>query len=267
MTLAFLTLNALPFGPAAAQDAGPSTRADETAIPAPGTAASLLGDPVLSPLLDHHYQGAKLPARPPAFQRPRRNLFDQRFRIVLAARLEPGMRVADLRANTDAFTALVARAVGAQGVVYAVVTAPGRVAELQAIAKVYRVDNIVPIIDTGEKTQLPAEGVDLAFLAPSEQDLKQPRAVLDSIHQALIPFGSLIVIGNRLRSTDRSAWNPHQVRAERDGLIDEVLQAGFRLVEEPRFLTDSYVLRFEKLSDEPNVEVGPIESAAPGTEP
>ena len=267
MTLASLVLHALPLGPAAARGAEPSTPAAETAPPAPGPAGSLLRDPLLSPLLDRHYQGAKLPARPPAFQRPRHDLFDQRFRIILAAGLEPGMRVADLRADTDAFTALLARAVGAEGVVYAVVTAPDRVAELQAIAKAYRVDNIIPVIDTGEKTELPAEAVDVAFLAPSEQDFEQPRAVLDAIHQALIPFGSLIVIGNRLRAADRSAWNPHQVRAERDGLVDEVLQAGFRLVEEPRFLGDTYVLRFEKLSDEPNVEIGPIETAAPGTEP
>ena len=265
MTLVSLVLNALPPGPAAAQGTEPLTLADETAAPAP--ADSLLRDPRLSPLLDRHYQGAKLFARPQVFQRPRRALFDQRFRIVYAARLEPGMRVADLRADTDAFTALVARAVGAQGLVYAVVASPQRVADLQAFAKVYRVDNIIPIIDTGEPIQLPAEGVDLAFLAPSDQDLEQPRAILDSIHKALIPFGSLIVIGDRLGSNDSPAWSPHRVRAQRDGVIDEVQQAGFRLVDAPHLLADSYVLRFEKLSDEPNVEVGPIESAAPGTAP
>jgi hypothetical protein len=54
------------------------------------------------------------------FEREGREVYDRRAEIVNAARLQPGMRVADIGAGTGLFTFLFAEVVGPQGRVYAV---------------------------------------------------------------------------------------------------------------------------------------------------
>ncbi|HYN77959.1 MAG TPA: methyltransferase domain-containing protein, partial [Lamprocystis sp. (in: g-proteobacteria)] len=240
---------------------------DAAAIPGPGPAASILSDPVFSPLLDRHYRGTRVRAWTPGFRGPRREIFDQRFKIVSMARLLPGLRVADVGADTAAFTGLIARAVGAEGVVYALAGSPSHASELQALAQEYRVDNIRTVGSTGPEDPFPTAGIDLAFLRGSEHALAHPPAMLDAIHRALIPYGTLIVLDDRPQSDSRAPWDRSPRRTDRDAVVEAVQQAGFQLVEEPRVLTDSYFLRFEKLSDAPNIEVGPIESTAPTQAP
>lgn len=251
----------------APSDAPLADMAGETA-PAPAAPArSQLADPVASPLLDRHYRGGDPRHWTKVFERPGREVFDQRFRIVHAARPHPGMRVADIGAGTGLFTVLFARAVGPEGRVYAVDLSESFVAGIRELARTYRVDNIVPIVNTQKASGLEAGSIDLAFLNDTYRDFEQPRAMLDSIYQALVPYGTLIVVDLRQEPGVSATWGTRRMRGGRDRVVSEVEDAGFRLVEEPDFLRESYFLRFEKVGDEPDLEVGPIETDVPASEP
>ena len=217
------------------------------------------GPPGGSPLLNRYYQGADFGRWTDVFERRGREVFDQRFQIVHAAGVREGMRVADIGAGTGFFAALFARAVGPEGVVYAVDTSPDFVAGIEERARTYRVKNLVPIVNTQQGTGLEPNSIDLAFLCDTYHHFEDPRAMLDSIYQALAPYGSLIIIDMHRIPGLSSPWTMGHVRAGRNQVVSEVEAAGFRLMEEPRLLRDNFYLRFEKLSDEPDLKVGPIE--------
>jgi len=217
------------------------------------------GPPGGSPLLNRYYQGADFDRWTDVFERRGREVFDQRFQIVHAAGVREGMRVADIGAGTGFFAALFARAVGPEGVVYAVDTSPDFVAGIEERARTYRVKNLVPIVNTQQGTGLEPNSIDLAFLCDTYHHFEDPRAMLDSIYQALAPYGSLIIIDMHRIPGLSSPWTMGHVRAGRNQVVSEVEAAGFRLMEEPQFLRDNFFLRFEKLSDEPELKVGPIE--------
>jgi ubiquinone/menaquinone biosynthesis C-methylase UbiE len=249
-------------------DAPPVEDRPEPAVPeAPATptapGAPKRAEPAVGPLPDRRHQGADPRAGAKVFVRPGQEVYDQRFRIVHAARPHLGMRVADIGAGTGQFAVLFARAVGPEGRVYALGSSESFVAGLRELARTYRVDNIVPMVGTRQGTGLPAGSIDLAFLSDSYHRLEQPRAMLDSIYQALVPYGSLIVVDFRREVGVGSPWVMSHVRQGRDQVVAAIQDAGFRLVEEPDFLRESYFLRFEKVGDEPDLEVGPIETDAP----
>jgi predicted methyltransferase len=267
-TLACLAAMAAPARTlAAAQTPGIPEDPGATAVPAQKPAESIYRDPVASPLLDRHYEGAQTRAPVPELERPGAEVFDQRFQIVYAAQPRPGMRVADIGAGSGVFTGLFARAVGAEGVVYGVDTSPDIAARLKALAQTYRVSNIVAVVNTPEDIRLPAEAIDLAFLCDSYHRIENHAAFLDSIRKALVPYGTLIIIDDRRPPDPRSPWDKQHAGADRDLVTAQVEKAGFRLVDELKLLRDRYFLRFERLADAPGVEVGPIESAAPNPGP
>jgi SAM-dependent methyltransferase len=236
----------------------PSSAAAKSPVAAPAGA---------SPLLNRYYQGADFQRWSNIFERPGREVFDQRFQIVYALRPFEGMRIADIGAGTGLFTVLFARAVGPEGVVYAIDTSPEFVAGIEERARQYRVANIVPLVNTQQDTLLEPGSIDLAFLSDTYHHLEDPGAMLDSIYQALVPYGALVIVDLHRRPGFSSPWIMGHVRAGMEQVIAEVEGAGFRLVESPALLRDNFYLRFEKRSDAPEVEVGPIETGAPGVEP
>ncbi|WP_295579113.1 class I SAM-dependent methyltransferase [uncultured Lamprocystis sp.] len=260
-TLLLIGLTSLPTTAAAAAADREQPAASDAAPSAPSS--SVHSDRAVSPLLNRHYQDGDLREWTQVFERPGREVFDQRFKIVHAVRPHPGMRIADIGAGTGLFTVLFARAVGPDGLVYAVDTSPSFVAGLHDLAARYRVDNIVPAVSTQEDTRLPAAGIELAFVCDTYHHFEYPRAMLDSIHQALVPGGALVIIDYRRRPGLSSPWVLQHVRADRDQVVAEVRQAGFRLVEEPDFLTENYFLRFEKHGDTAGSEADPGAPVAP----
>ncbi len=233
--------------------AGSALAAGET-TPAPRAGAS--------PLLNRYYQDADFERWTDVFERPGREVFDRRFQIIDAAQVREGMRVADIGAGTGFFSALFARAVGPEGVVYAIDTSPDFVAGIEERARTYRVKNLVPIVNTQQGIGLGPGSIDLAFLSDTYHHFEDPQAMLASIHRALAPYGGLIVIDMHRIPGASSPWILDHVRAGRDQVVAEVEAAGFRLVEEPAFLKDNFFLRFERLGDEPDVEAGPTDRGA-----
>jgi SAM-dependent methyltransferase len=199
-----------------------------------------------SPHINRPFEGTDLERWATVFERPGREVFDQRFGILQAARIQPGMRVADIGAGSGLFATLFARAVGPSGLVYAVDVSPGFVSAIAERARAERLTNVVPLLNTQQGAGLDGARIDLAFVCDTYHHFEDPKAMLKSIHRALVPGGAFILIDYHRRPGQSSPWILSHVRAGRDQVVREVTGAGFRLVEEPDFLRESFFLRFEK---------------------
>jgi ubiquinone/menaquinone biosynthesis C-methylase UbiE len=207
--------------------------------------------PAASPSINAYYKDADVARWKLVFESPTREVFDKRFRIVQAARVQPGMVVADVGAGTGFFTMLFARAVGPAGKVYAVDISESFLAYIRRrAAEEYRVDNVETLLNDQEGTGLPPESVDLVFLCETYHHLEQPRAMLDSIASALRPDGELILIDYRRVIGTSSDWVMTHVRAGQVEVTAELLEAGFVPVEEQDFLRENYFLRFRKVPEQ-----------------
>jgi ubiquinone/menaquinone biosynthesis C-methylase UbiE len=180
------------------------------------------------------------------FENPAREVFEQRFRIVQQSGVVPGMSIADIGAGTGFFTMLFARAVGPMGKVYAVDISPGFVDAIEKRAAEYRVDNVEAVVNDTKSTGLPPDSIDLAFLCDTYHHFEYPRAMLESIAQALREDGELLVIDFRRILGVSSPWIMSHVRAGEQEVTEEILSAGFDLVERYDFLRENFFLRFRK---------------------
>lgn len=206
--------------------------------------------PAVGPDMNAYYHGADAAHWREIFESSGREVFDQRFQIVEALGLTPGMRVADVGAGTGLYTLLFARAVGPAGKVYAVDISESFVAAIEARAVEYHVDNVIPVVNHQKGTALPPESVDLVFLADTYHHFEYPRSMLASIHQALVPEGALAIIDFRRLPGVSNPWILGHVRAGREEVIAEVEAAGFRFEDEPLKLRGNYFLRFRKVGAE-----------------
>lgn len=202
--------------------------------------------PAVDPGINDHYYDADVERWRLIFESPGREIFDQRLRIVHAARVRPGMAVADVGAGTGFMAMLFARAVGPEGKVYAVDISPSFVEGIRARSREYRVENVEAIVNDQRDTRLPAESVDLVFVSDTYHHFEYPQDMLRSIYQALRPGGELVVIDFHRIPGRSSAWVLSHVRLGREEAISEIEAAGFELIGEERFLRENYYLRFRK---------------------
>jgi ubiquinone/menaquinone biosynthesis C-methylase UbiE len=202
--------------------------------------------PAVSPGLNSPFVGTDVSHWQGIFERPGREVFDQRFRIVQATGVRPGMTVADVGAGTGLFTVLFARAVGPKGKVYAVDISKDFVADIERRAAAYHVGNVAVVLSNPRDTLLPWDSVDLAFICDSYHHFAYPRPMLSSVARALKPDGELIVVDFRRIPGVSSRWVMQHVRAGEAEVTKEIKAAGFELIGREGFLRENYFLRFRK---------------------
>jgi len=168
------------------------------------------------------------------FEKPGREVFDQREKILQALQLKKGQQVADVGAGTGLFTMLIANAVGPEGKVYAVDIAQDFIALINKRASEAALKNIQTVLCTDRSTELPEASVDLVFTSDTYH------------HLALRPGGSLVVVDYRREPGKSPAWILGHVRAGQEEVAREIEAAGFQRVEAPDFLKENYLMRFRK---------------------
>lgn len=180
------------------------------------------------------------------FERPGREVYDRRDAIVDATCVAPGMTVADIGAGTGLFTRLFARRVGPHGRVYAVDISRSFVDNIVRASEESGITNVVGVVDSARNVFLPANSIDVAFVADTYHHFEYPRSMLASIRNALHDDGKMIVIDFRRDPRVNSDWVMGHVRAGRETVIEEIEAAGFKLVEEKPLLRSNYYLEFRK---------------------
>jgi SAM-dependent methyltransferase len=206
--------------------------------------------PAVNPAINAYYRDADLDRWKFIFESPGREVFRERFRIVQAVGPTPGMRVADVGAGTGFFTMLFARAVGPAGRVYAIDISENFLSEIRRRAREeYHVDNVETVLNDQRGIGLPADSLDLVFLCDTYHHFEYPRQMLASISAALRDGGQLVLVDFHRIQGVSSPWVMSHVRANREEVIEELNDAGFKLAGEEDFLRENFFLRFRKRSD------------------
>ena len=189
------------------------------------------------------------------FEHLGREVVKQRQAIVKAINIQPGMAIADIGAGTGLFTRLFAPAVGPQGSVYAVDIAKNFIDEIIRQSKEAGMNNVTGIVNTQKDTGLAADSIDLAFVCATYHHFEYPRNMLQSIHNALRPGGSLIIIDFRKIKGLSSDWVMSHTRTDKETVIREIESAGFTLSEDRDFLKANYYLRFTRSQDQSHLDL------------
>jgi predicted methyltransferase len=180
------------------------------------------------------------------FEGESREIYAQREAIVDALGLEPGSRVADVGAGTGFFSALFAREVGPDGIVYAVEISPKFLEHLRQRKAELGLSVLRVVEGTRDSVELPPASIDVAFVCDVYHHFESPEASLASLHRALRPGGALFVIDFERIPGESPDWVLEHVRAGRDVFTAEIESAGFDLAESVEIdgLDRNYVLHF-----------------------
>jgi predicted methyltransferase len=202
----------------------------------------------VNPGINDSYKKPDVPQFVERFEREGRDVFDNRREIVAALELEPGMTVADVGAGTGLFTRMFSSVVGDKGKVYAVDISDEFVAHIMRLAKDQKQRNIVGVICEPDSVELPAKSVDLVFICDTYHHFEFPHKSMRTIHEALKPGGQVVLIDyHRIEGVSKE-WVLGHVRAGQDVFTQEIVDAGFKQVEEKKkLLKESYFVRFEKV--------------------
>ncbi len=182
------------------------------------------------------------------FEKEGREIYDQRARIVAAARIRPGSTVADIGAGTGLFTPLLSAATGPKGTVYAVDIVPGFLKHIAMKCELAGIRNVRTQQCTERSMSLPPDSIDTAFICDVYHHFEYPQQSLASLHAALRRNGEVLVVDFRRIPGASSDWVLNHVRAGQEVVTAEFEAAGFRKVEESALLKDNYVVRFRKVS-------------------
>jgi len=177
------------------------------------------------------------------FDDPGRDLWQKPARVVEALGLKPGMVVADLGAGTGYFMRHLSQAVAPGGIVLAIDTEAEMVAHLGERAKKENLDNTVPVLGLGDRPFLPAGRVDRVLIVDTFHHINDRLDYLGRLKRALAPGGRLVVID--FHKKPLPVGPPPEHKLERQFVIDEVREAGWRLAKEETFLPYQYFLVFE----------------------
>jgi predicted methyltransferase len=176
--------------------------------------------------------------------------YDHRYEVVKGVGLKPGMVVADIGAGTGLFTWMFAPLVGPEGKVYAVDIAESFVQHIEQRAKAEGIKNVKGVVCTPDSVNLSPGSINLAFICDAYHHFEFPQKTMRSIHRALKPGGSVVLIDFQRIEGVSSDFVLGHVRAGQEVFTKEITDAGFRQVEERKgLLKESYFVRFESIED------------------
>src|SRR5262245_8003901 len=114
------------------------------------------------------------------FEREGREIYDRRTQIMQAAKVRPGLIVADIGSGSGLFTMLFADAVGPRGKVYAVDIVPEFLDYIQKRTAQAGIQNVQTVHCTERSVALPKNSIDLAFLCDVYHHFEYPQSSLAS---------------------------------------------------------------------------------------
>lgn len=188
------------------------------------------------------------------FESEDREVSARRDEILAALALKPGMAVADLGAGTGLFTRLFAEKVGPEGKVYAVDISRDFLNHIAEQSRKLGQKQVETILGAQNETNLKPNSVDLVYICDVYHHFEAPETMLASIHRALRPGGTLVLIEFDRVEGKSSDFVLKHVRASKEEFVQEIERAGFKLDKskadkEPKF-QENFFARFQRV-DEP----------------
>ena len=176
-----------------------------------------------------------------------REVYACRDQIVDALQLKPGDRMADIGTGTGLFLEPLADAVGSSGKVFATDISMVFLEHVRNRVKENSWGQVQPILSGMRTTALLEDSIDVAFTCDVYHHFEYHEDMLRSIHSALRPGGTLVIVDfERIPGVTRE-WLLEHVRAPKETVIAEVTAAGFQLETEVPIegFEENYLLRFK----------------------
>ncbi len=161
--------------------------------------------------------------------------------------IQPGSTVADIGTGVGVMLPYLSEAVGASGRVIAEDIAPDFLEKAQARIKSNNLTNVSTVQGNERSPNLPEGQVDLGFVVDAYHHFNYPAEMLANIRRGLKPDGRLAIVDmyQKRRGAQDKDMSKH-IRADRDDVIKEIEQNGFKLLTYKDHGTNQYVLVFQK---------------------
>ncbi|WP_395075524.1 class I SAM-dependent methyltransferase [Hyphococcus sp.] len=177
-----------------------------------------------------------------------RELYSARDEVVNALGLKPGDSIADIGAGTGLYTLLFAEAIGPTGRVYAEDIESLFLELINQRADDAGAENITAVLGRENDVTLPANSIDIVFIADTYHYFGDRETVMKSVLRALKPGGSLVLVDYDLKPGEERPADKEHVRFGKAGVISEIEYIGFKLADDVEVpgLEENYFLRFVK---------------------
>ncbi|NOT58671.1 MAG: methyltransferase domain-containing protein [Acidobacteria bacterium] len=176
-------------------------------------------------------------------ERPERSSEEQPDRVVKEMNLKPTDVVADVGAGTGYFAFRFARAVP-QGKVYAVDLQPEMLNLIETRKREFKAENVIGVQSTEQDARLPANAVDVVFMADVYHEFAYPFEMMQSILKALKPGGRIIQIEYRGEDPNVPIKPLHKMTVKQVRKEQEFV--GLKFVEVKNFLPQQHFIVLEK---------------------
>jgi ubiquinone/menaquinone biosynthesis C-methylase UbiE len=170
-------------------------------------------------------------------QDPERDAWQHPDRVMEALGLRPGQTACDLGAGPGYFTLRLARAVGAEGRVYAVDVEPRILDALRGNIEGSGARNVTPVLGLGDDPLLPPGTCDLILIVNTYHHFPDPPAYLERLAGALAPGGRIANLDFR-----EDAEHGPRHRIPRADFLEQARGAGYLLDHEESFLPQQYFM-------------------------
>jgi len=159
--------------------------------------------------------------------------------IIEAIALSPGKSIADIGSGGGYFSLRFAKIVGEEGRVYAVDTKPEFLEYIKHSAKEEGLDNVIPILVSGDKIDLPEKSLDLIFMRNVTHHIPNRVEYFKNLKRFLKPDGRIAIIEYKKGKifTFRGLFG-HYVPKET--IVQEMEEAGYLLEKEFNFLPEQH---------------------------
>ena len=177
-----------------------------------------------------------------------RELYSAREEVLAAVGLNEGDVVADIGSGTGLYTLLFADQVGPAGHVYSVDIEPLFLDLINRRAEDLGFSNITAVLGRRNDVSLPAQSVDLVFIADTYHYFENREDIMRTIMTALKPDGSLVVVDYEITADAARPADKSHVRFGKAGVISEMEYIGFETGADVAVegLNENYFVRFRK---------------------
>jgi len=139
-----------------------------------------------------------------------------------------GKAVADIGAGSGWFTVRAARRVGDKGVVYAVDINPEAIRYIEKRAEKEGLTDVKTILGKADNPLLPKDSIDAVLLLKTYHEVAEPVALLRNLRPSLRSGAKVGIIDRNGNGEDHGV--------EKKVVLDEAVQAGYRLLNEYDFV-------------------------------
>ncbi len=179
-------------------------------------------------------------------EREDRDDFQKPLAVMETLGLKPGEKVADIGAGSGYFTLPAAKAVGDEGVVWAIDIRQEMLDHIAGrLEQEQDLDNVRLMRVGPDDPQLPEAGVDTILMIDTLHYVKDRTAYARKLKYGLVPGGRVVIIDYRPKSFEERPWGPPpQQQMSKEEVDADFAAAGLRVLRSHEFLPEQYFVEY-----------------------